>query len=181
MELSFFILTVFRNKEAADVDVTAFPDRGHGREATSLLSPAGQVRASRGQKQTRRCMGWKDKEHHREKWGVQISLTKIRFYRHYHLLYSAEFLQYRFISNLRACFGLCKDLKMYNSRIQNTCCQIITINLWQYIDPLTLSTRTGMQIKRKAKPGSGTVEADCVAVGTDEWNETGERLIGNKL
>lgn len=62
-----FLYSAFRDKEAAGVDVTASPDRELGREATSLFSPAGQVRASRGQKQARRCMGWKDKEHHREK------------------------------------------------------------------------------------------------------------------
>lgn len=39
----------------------------HGREATSLPSPAVPLGASRGQEQARRCMGWKDKEHRREK------------------------------------------------------------------------------------------------------------------
>lgn len=44
---------------------------------TSLLSPAVQLRASRGQEQAGRCMGWKDKEHHREKRGVQLCVEYV--------------------------------------------------------------------------------------------------------
>jgi len=47
--------------------------REHGREAPSLPSPAVQLSASRGQEQEGCCMGWKDREHHREKrWGASM-------------------------------------------------------------------------------------------------------------
>ena len=38
-----------------------------------------QLSASRGQEQAGRCMGWKDKEHRREKQGVQlyVEYTKV--------------------------------------------------------------------------------------------------------
>jgi len=82
-EVEFFVIDLLessrleRRSSGRCCDCSEIPHREHGREAPSLPSPAVQLSASRGQEQDGCSMGWKDKEHHREKQGVHLYVENV--------------------------------------------------------------------------------------------------------